>query len=636
MDKMKLILIPTLLLTFTVFSQLKIGDNPSTINPNSILELETTNKGLLIARVALTSTTNSTPLSSHIAGMLVYNTATTGIAPNNVVPGLYYNNGSNWILCPQTPTSGLSAYQVAVNNGYVGSESQWIASLQGATGPTGATGSIGLTGATGQGVPSGGTAGQVLSKINGNDYNTQWVTINTQGDIRLVNTNSHISQDAGVGSNGTSAGNSHVIAIGLNAGNANSGANNVFIGSYSGWQNTSGLANTFVGYASGEQNTTGQINTFIGNWAGKSNNTGSNNAFFGHYSGGQNTSGNSNTFIGYESGKGNTVGISNTALGTLSLSSNASANYNTALGMESLKNTNNGSYNTAVGFQSGLYMTNASNNTAIGKAALLYNTTGNNNIGIGINSGDNNTTGNNNIAIGNSSSFPSSTGSNQLNIGNIIYGNNINGSGATLSTGNIGIGTTTPNSKLQVAGGKITIDSEKTLTINPTDNFTYDSKSMSHYGMGWFNDSWNAGGSTTWISGYAGFKIFTQGSLALSVDQAGNCKNVTGSWSSFSDERIKSVKSTFTDGLNVINQIKPVRFTYNENAPFKSSDIQIGIIAQDLEKIAPYMVKKSNTGAIEDLREVNTQAYVFLLINAVKEQQIQIEELKNEIKSLKK
>jgi hypothetical protein len=47
----------------------------------------------------------------------------------------------------------------------------------GPTGPTGATGEIGPigpTGATGEGVPAGGTTGQVLAKIDGDDYNTQW------------------------------------------------------------------------------------------------------------------------------------------------------------------------------------------------------------------------------------------------------------------------------------------------------------------------------------------------------------------------------------------------------------------------------------------------------------------------------
>ena len=66
--------------------------------------------------------------------------------------------------------------------------------VQGATGPTGATGATGATGNTGAtgpkgdtgntgpagpGVPTGGTTNQVLSKIDGTDYNTQWVAAST-------------------------------------------------------------------------------------------------------------------------------------------------------------------------------------------------------------------------------------------------------------------------------------------------------------------------------------------------------------------------------------------------------------------------------------------------------------------------
>jgi hypothetical protein len=97
--------------------------------------------------------------------------------------------------------NGLSAYQVAVNGGFVGTEAQWLASLvgpqgpqgvqgpqgiqgpqgpQGATGPQGETGVQGPAGATGpqgpagQGVPTGGTVGQVLKKVGSNDYETAW------------------------------------------------------------------------------------------------------------------------------------------------------------------------------------------------------------------------------------------------------------------------------------------------------------------------------------------------------------------------------------------------------------------------------------------------------------------------------
>ena len=52
--------------------------------------------------------------------------------------------------------------------------------VPGATGPTGATGAQGPQGDPGEGVPVGGTTGQVLAKIDGTNYNTEWV--NVEGD----------------------------------------------------------------------------------------------------------------------------------------------------------------------------------------------------------------------------------------------------------------------------------------------------------------------------------------------------------------------------------------------------------------------------------------------------------------------
>jgi hypothetical protein len=52
-----------------------------------------------------------------------------------------------------------------------GDSSQWVVT----SGATGATGPAGPTGSTGQGVPIGGTTGQVLAKVSGTDYDTQWV-----------------------------------------------------------------------------------------------------------------------------------------------------------------------------------------------------------------------------------------------------------------------------------------------------------------------------------------------------------------------------------------------------------------------------------------------------------------------------
>ena len=71
-------------------------------NLQSALDLGQTNKGLLINRVALTSTTSKGPIYGNQADMpeslLVYNTATAGTSPNNVIPGFYYWSANKWNL----------------------------------------------------------------------------------------------------------------------------------------------------------------------------------------------------------------------------------------------------------------------------------------------------------------------------------------------------------------------------------------------------------------------------------------------------------------------------------------------------------------------------------------------------------
>lgn len=87
-----------LLISFGTFAQTGIGTN--TPNASAKLEVAATDKGFLPPRVALTASNTFSPItgtSSAAAGLLVYNTATAGTAPNNVVPGYYYWNGTSWI-----------------------------------------------------------------------------------------------------------------------------------------------------------------------------------------------------------------------------------------------------------------------------------------------------------------------------------------------------------------------------------------------------------------------------------------------------------------------------------------------------------------------------------------------------------
>lgn len=78
----------------------------------------------------------------------------------------------------QDGADGKSAYQIAVDNGFTGTEAQWLASLKGEEGGPGTPGKDGDPGAPGkdgEGVPAGGAAGQVLAKKTAADYDTQWI-----------------------------------------------------------------------------------------------------------------------------------------------------------------------------------------------------------------------------------------------------------------------------------------------------------------------------------------------------------------------------------------------------------------------------------------------------------------------------
>ena len=80
-----------------------INGNGAAPDASAILDLDVsspvfaTKKGLLLPRVALTATNSALPITAPATSLLVYNTATAGVAPNNVTPGFYYWNGAAWV-----------------------------------------------------------------------------------------------------------------------------------------------------------------------------------------------------------------------------------------------------------------------------------------------------------------------------------------------------------------------------------------------------------------------------------------------------------------------------------------------------------------------------------------------------------
>jgi hypothetical protein len=79
-------LLLTICCAFNASGQAKIGDNKTVIQPGSLLELETTNKGLLNVRLNTTQML-SVPVSAASKGLMVYNTDSACLC-------LY--DGTNW------------------------------------------------------------------------------------------------------------------------------------------------------------------------------------------------------------------------------------------------------------------------------------------------------------------------------------------------------------------------------------------------------------------------------------------------------------------------------------------------------------------------------------------------------------
>jgi hypothetical protein len=160
---------------------------------------------------------------------------------------------------------------------------------------------------------------------------------------------------------------------------------------------------------------------------------------------------------------------------------------------------------------------------------------------------------------------------------------------------------------------------------------------------------WTVGAysSATGVSASARFNIYYNnlnngaGGDAFSLDGNGNLtitgnafKPGGGSWNIPSDARLKKDITDFNDGLSVIRKIHPVNFRYNGLMDLSDSKKYVGVLAQELQQAAPYMVEKIG-GSKEDYLQVDPNAMTYLLINAVKELDQQNRELKKELAEIK-
>jgi hypothetical protein len=106
---------------------------------------------------------------------------------------------------------------------------------------------------------------------------------------------------------------------------------------------------------------------------------------------------------------------------------------------------------------------------------------------------------------------------------------------------------------------------------------------------------------------------------------------LNGNFYELSDQRLKKNLVPLTSTLSRISQLNA--YTYDWIDPSKSKNQQIGLIAQEVEKVFPQLVKEH-----EGTKTVSYSHMVPVLLQAIKEQQAEIDELqstKNEVKQLK-
>jgi len=281
--------------------------------------------------------------------------------------------------------------------------------------------------------------------------------------------------------------------------------------------------NTGVGVLALNGITTGDSNTAIGRATLYVLTTGSSNTAVG-MNAAANVTGSNNTAVG-ESALSSATGSSashNTAVGKEALKVITTANYNTAVGSSALEGCTTGEYNTALGQLSMGGATHTGNfNTAIGRSALRLCTSGSSNVAIGLSAGDVHTTGNNNVFIGESTGKYNTTGAENTYVG--WYAGNHGGVNMTTGSHNTYIG-------MGCSGSAVSNIAEIVLGRA--------------------------------VNG-AGSKTFTVG-VSYSATHR-RTLDLTSSATSFTNPSDLRLKENITDssvGLNFINDLRPITYTW--------------------------------------------------------------------------
>jgi hypothetical protein len=463
-------------------------------------------------------------------------------------------------------------------------------------------------------------------------------------------------------------------------------ASNTAVGSQSlggGVDNASGMVcshNTAVGTSAGYSITTGSENTLIGRSAGAALTTSNTEVYVGAYAGDATTTGTGNVAMGYSALSSATTNSSNAdgkpvynvAVGYKALEDmndtdeTSSYGRNTAVGNTSMTNLTTGKSNTAVGNASmGLGVTTGNYNVAVGQATLYDLTSGEYNIGIGKDSCGNLTHGDYNIGLGAESLLhckPADGSGFNVAIGSLAgRGGSVNASAS--ATDSDGVGNTFVGHKAGW-GNSIALEGNYNVGLGLQAGQSLQGAATQNTFVGSYAGNTTTTGGANTIIGYnceaSGATAFKQIVIGASLNGTADDAVFIGddgdhircdwgtdaTWDKVSDKRKKNVLGDSSLGLDFINDLNTVQFTFKAPSEYpkewtsydkdktepRNTEVQHGLLAQDVKKALDNAGIDTFSGWSEDpdgCQRIGESAFVIPLIKAVQELSEKVRKLEN-------
>jgi hypothetical protein len=225
------------------------------------------------------------------------------------------------------------------------------------------------------------------------------------------------------------------------------------------------------------------------------------------------------------------------------------------------------------------------------------------------------------------------------------------------STGNVGVGTASPGDKLSIEGsvsGGIVggyVKNTAGAVANTLTRFSIGQTNSESAGLLLqfshgddaaviLNRKASTGTLDLDTSG-GGIRITNSGSVGIATTAPSDTLSVNGtaskpgggSWSVFSDERLKTIQGNFNTGLTAVLRLQPLSYRYKPDnlLGLDSGRDYIGFGAQAVQQVIPEAVTKSANGYLQ----INNDPILWTMLNAIKEQQKEIIELRGQIRRLR-